>query len=199
MPATVGGFAAKIVEFSLTGCRIEHADRMAPHAHMPLRFTWRGAQVRIEATIIRSEMMFVGGKPGYLSGLEFSDPPMVVHEIVAWLASKSGAATQAGGAPPPSATGSPMSAPVEGGGVAPAVDDEPEVLSAEFVQCTLTNGKWSKVYVGEPAQPRDGFTIATPSNESEVDVLCRAYEKADAAKRKTMRASFELAIARNRR
>ena len=54
-------------------------------------------------------------------------------------------------------------------------------------------------YGDDPAQPADGFTIRAPSNESEADVLCRAYQKADPSKRKTMRASFEADIARNKR
>src|SRR4029079_12703710 len=74
VPATFGGFAATLVEFSLTGCRIEHADRVTPRLVLPLRFAWRGAEVRIQASVVRSEMIPVRGKPGYTSGVEFSEP-----------------------------------------------------------------------------------------------------------------------------
>jgi PilZ domain len=184
VPATLGGFAAKIVEVSLLGCQIEHSDRVLPRARMSLRFKWRGAPVKVEATVMRSEMRTVGGKPGYLSGLEFCDAveysPAIIREVVEWLVK--------------SLKPEPVPAPATKN---PYVDDddEPEVLDAPFLQCTLGGGEWMKLYVTDRKQPLEGFTIPAPSNEAEVDVLCRAYEKADAKRRQAMRASFELAIA----
>ena len=101
------------------------------------------------------------------------------------------------GVEPPSRQAS--NAGADAGTPVPAAEEEFEVLSADYLRCTFTGGKWSKLYVDDPAQPADGFTIRAPSNESEADVLCRAYQKADPAKRKTMRASFEADIARNKR
>ncbi|HEX7422159.1 MAG TPA: PilZ domain-containing protein [Thermoanaerobaculia bacterium] len=187
VPATLGGFAAKIVEVSLLGCQIEHSDRVLPHARMSLRFKWRGKPVKVEATVMRSEMRSLGGKPGYLSGLEFCDAieysPAIIREVVDWLvkALKPEPA-------PATATKNPY---VDD-------DDEPEVLDAPFLQCTLGSGEWMKLYVTDRKQPSEGFTIPAPSNEAEVEVLCRAYEKADAKRRQAMRASFELAIAQKR-
>ena len=183
VPATLGGFDARIIEVSLLGCQVEHTDRVLPKARMSLRFKWRGAQVKVEATVMRSEMRVVGKKPGYLSGLEFCDAaeysPPIIREVVAWLEKTL--------KPAPPLTN-------------PYIDDddEPEVLDAPFLQCTLGNGEWMKLYVSDQKQPREGFTIPAPSNEAEVDVLCRAYEKADAKRRQAMRASFELAIAQKR-
>jgi hypothetical protein len=190
VPATLGGFAGTIVEFSLTGCRFDHVDRVALRASLPFRFSWRGASVRITATVVRSEMSTVGGRPAYSSGLEFcesvDDSPEVVRDVMAWLvddaAKKSGAkVTQ------------PVSAPA-----LRVDDDEPEILSASYLQCTFHGGTWMKLYVEEPKQPGNGFTIPTPSDESEVDVLCRAYQNGGAEARRAMRESFELAIARKR-
>ena len=184
VPATLGGFDAKIVEISLMGCQVEHTDRVVPRARLALRFKWRGALVKVEGTVIRSEMRVVGGKPGYLSGLEFCDvveySPPVIREVVEWLGK--------------SLKPEPVMAVTKN----PYVDDndeEPEELSAPFLQCTLGAGEWMKLYVTDRKQPVEGFTIPAPSNESEVDVLCRAYEKADANRRRAMRASFEQAIA----
>jgi hypothetical protein len=181
--ASFGGFAARIVDISLIGCRIEHTDRLPPRARMPLRFSWRGAQVRIEGTVVRSELTSVAGKPAYVSGLEFCDSedasPPVIRDIVGWLV----------------AAAKKMEPHIP----QPDSDEEPEVLSAKYLRCTFAGGKWSRLFVDDPAQPGDGFTIRAPSNESEADVLCRAYEQADAVKRRTMRASFQLDIARNKR
>ena len=183
VPATLGGFDARIIEVSLLGCQVEHTDRVLPKSRMSLRFKWRGAEVKVEATVMRSEMRAVGKKPGYLSALQFCDAveysPPIIREVVAWLEKTL--------KPAPLLTN-------------PYIDDEdePEVLDAPFLQCTLGNGEWMKLYVSDQKQPREGFTIPAPSNEAEVDVLCRAYEKADAKRRQAMRASFELAIAQKR-
>ena len=87
--ATYGGFNAMLIEFSLTGCRVEHNDRMNPRVSLPLRFFWRGTEVKLQATLVRSEMIPVRGKPGYISGLLFcdspDDAPPVVRDILKWL------------------------------------------------------------------------------------------------------------------
>ena len=180
--ATFGGFDAAIVEVSLIGCQIEHADRIAPRAGLPLRFKWHGQPVSVEATVIRSEMRSIRGKPGYLSGLIFcesaSDSPPVIREIVSWLTEeRAKRAAQEKPAAPDA--------------------DEAEVVSTRFLQCRLTGGKWDKLYVEKPEQPPEGFTIVAPSNEAEVDVLCRTYQSADAQHRRMMRAAFEQAIAQS--
>jgi hypothetical protein len=187
VPATFGGFSARIAELSLIGCQIEHADRVAARSRLPLRFKWRGSVIRVDATLTRSEMRAIAGKPAYVSGLEFcqspEESPAVIREIVDWLNRER--AKNAAPAPAP--------APA----VEPAEDDA-EVMSADFLQCVFSDGEWVKLYVNDPRQPKDGFTIAAPSNETEVDVLCRAYEKAGADKRLAMRRTFELVIAEKR-
>lgn len=188
VPATLGGFPGKILEFSLIGCRFEHVDRITLRARLHLDFSWRGKTVRLMATVVRSEMNVVRRKAAYTSGLEFcesiSDAPAVVRDVVAWL-TKEAAKTSAAIAPEPTP--------------ANATEDEPEMLSAPYLQCTFLNGKWLRTYVDKPLQPPDGFTIAAPSDESEVDVLCRAYETAKGDGRRAMRTRFEQAIARQKR
>lgn len=194
VPATLGGFPGRLLEFSLTGCAFEHVDRVLPKTTLALKFKWRGSETKISATVIRSEMRAVKGKATYISGLEFcastDDSPAVVREIVTWLtgALKPKVEEQ----PQPAAQPSP--APQTA-----IVDDEPEELAAPYLQCTFASGQWMKLYVDDPKQPTDGFTILAPANEAEADVLCRAYQRAGAEGRRAMRASFELAIARSRK
>lgn len=191
VPATLGGFPGVLVEFSLTGCRFQHADRVTPKQTLSLRFKWRGQDVRINALVVRSEMTALGKKASYVSGLEFSqsvdDAPQVAREVVAFL--KKNDPKSAAVAPAPAAPPSP----------AEIVDDEPETLSAPYLRCTLAGGKWLRIYSDDSSQPADGFTIETPSNESEVDVLCRSFEKAGPQARAAMRKSFADTIARSRR
>ena len=196
--ATFGGFEARIVEVSLIGCQIEHADRIAPRAHLPLRFKWRGEQVRLDATVMRSEMRSIGGKPAYASGLSFcqsaDQSPPVIRQIVRWLADAAKAAAhveEPEPEPPPApAAGSIPFLRVE--------EEEPEPVSAQYLQCVLSGGTWERMFVETPEQPAEGFTIVAPSDDSEVEVLCRAYAAASAQKRGQMRAAFEHAIAQSR-
>ncbi len=172
---------------SLLGCQIEHTDRLTPRACLALRFKWRGELTRIDATIIRSEMRSTGGKPSYVSGLEFcksiDQSPAVIREVVEWLV-ESGVKSEILAEPPAPASEPP--------------DDEPEVLDAPYLQCVYSGSEWTRFYVDDPKQPGEGFTIAAPSSDSEADVLCRAYQSANAEKRRAMRASFEFAIAHPR-
>ncbi len=192
VPCTFGGFEAKLAEISDVGCLITHADRITPKARLPLKFKWRGSEVRVEGTITRSEMRSVGGKPAYASGIEFcktaAESPAVIKEIVGWLAKQTGGAERfSAPAPQPEAGGLKPAAPQ------PEVE-EVESLSANYLQCVFTGGEWMKLYVDDAAQPANGFTIPAPLNDAEADVLCRAYEKADAARRRAMRSQFELTI-----
>lgn len=191
--ATFGGFEARIVEVSLIGCQIEHTDRIAPRSHLPLRFKWRGEQVRLEATVMRSEMRSIGGKPAYASGLSFCDSadqsPPVIRQIVRWLADAAKAAAHV-------EDPEPVVAPPAGSAPFLRVDEEePEPVSALYLQCVLTAGKWERFFVEAPDQPAEGFTIVAPNDDSEVEVLCRAYAAANPQKRGQMRAAFEHAIA----
>lgn len=189
--ATFGGFPCSIAEFSLTGCRIEHADRVTPRVSLPLKFSWRGKQVKIQATLIRSEMIPVRGKPAYASGIEFcgspDDSPGVVRDVMAWLVDS----VKKNEPPPPETL---VEARVTDD--MEVADDDAEVLAAPFLQCTLVSGAWQKFYVDKPAQPENGFTIPAPPNEREADVLCKAYERANAETRRAMRAQFQQAISR---
>ena len=191
VPATLGGYPGTLTEFSLTGCRFLHTDRVAPKQTLSLRFKWRGTDVRINSLVIRSEMTGLGKKASYLSGLEFcespNDAPPVVREVVAFLVKES-----AKNAPPPPSMEVEEPLPE-------LIDEEPEMLAAPYLRCTLSGGKWLRIYSDDASQPAEGFTIATPSDDKEADVLCRSYEKAGPQARAAMRKSFADAIARSKR
>jgi len=68
----------------------------------------------------------------------------------------------------------------------------------DFVECILVGGKWIKRHVRDPRQPREGFTMLAPEDESDIDQYCRSYEVADPDTRRMIRVSFELTIARGK-
>jgi hypothetical protein len=186
VPATFGGYEVRILDIGLTGCRIEHGDRLPPKARLALKFTWRGKQVRLDGTVVRSELTSLGKKAAYVSGLQFcdspTDAPPVIRDVVGYLVEMEKKASPP--AAPPAPADPPATSPAP---AAVDVDDEPEVLSARYLRCALANGQWSCVFVDDPAQPSEGFTIAAPSDEKEADVLRRAYEKGNPEARRTMR------------
>jgi len=202
--ATYGGFNAMLIEFSLTGCRVEHTDRMNPRVSLPLRFFWRGTEVKLQATLVRSEMIPVRGKPGYISGLLFcdspDDAPPVVRDIVKWLVNNELRETAAAEPEPERAPAPPPASPPQAEVIdalpddAEVDDDGAEEMSTQYLQCMFTGGTWQKFYIDKPIQPSDGFTILAPNDEREAEVLCRAYEKAAPDVRKAMRARFAKAL-----
>lgn len=206
--ATFGGFAANIVEVSLIGCQIEHVDRIAPRVRLSLRFQWFGAPVRIDATVMRSEMRSIGGKTAYASGLAFcespAESPAVIREIVEWLTKAAETAAGEQAAAETHAAPQAASAPSVEAQTAPrpflrADEDEADAVSAPYLQCRLSGRIWERLYVEDPHQPPEGFTIMAPANDTEADVLCRAYQAASTIKRREMRMTFEQAIAKSRR
>jgi hypothetical protein len=51
---------------------------------------------------------------------------------------------------------------------------------------------WSRSRTNSPSQPPNGFTVAGYEDEEELEVLCRTYERADAAGRQMIRVIAEL-------
>lgn len=77
-------------------------------------------------------------------------------------------------------------------GLAEEINETP----TDFIECMLVGGKWIKRHVHDPRQPREGFTMLAPEDESDLDQYCRSYEVADPDTRRMIRVSFDLAIAR---
>ncbi len=69
----IGEIAVRLVEISLIGCLLEHADRMAMGSTFTLRFRWAGEDVSLKGRVVRTEMRVVDGRPGYLSGVQFAE------------------------------------------------------------------------------------------------------------------------------
>ena len=55
VPAKMGDIEVQLVDVSLVGGRIEHSERVAMGATMPLRFNWRGEAMLIKAKVARTK------------------------------------------------------------------------------------------------------------------------------------------------
>jgi hypothetical protein len=87
--AKVGDVAAKIVDISLVGCRVEHAEKLTMGATPSLSFQWRDEPVRIAVKVTRTELRSASGKMMYSTGLQFATSvdtsPEAVRRIMASL------------------------------------------------------------------------------------------------------------------
>ena len=302
VPAKLGDSDAMIVDISLVGCRIEHAERLAMGAVMPIRFAWRAENISLRAKVARTEMRSIGGRMMYSSGLQFAptvdDSPEPIRRIMASLVKTSVADKPPAEVPifferapffrndedepaPPPAPKPPAPKPPAAKppappkpvpkpspepaiataialgeempeisgldfeldlnpsatpthydfGVEPAIasqsfelegedlglsfepepepepepeEDMPIALSFDldveeqaqrYVRCSFEDGKWSVEQTADPKQPREGFTIADPGDQREIDQFCKTYEYADPETRRMIRVSCELMIA----
>ncbi|HXG58694.1 MAG TPA: PilZ domain-containing protein [Thermoanaerobaculia bacterium] len=180
--ATAGTLPVRVVEISLIGCRIEHEERLPIGGALQLRFTWRGKEIVVPARVARMEVRALSAKGAkYESGLKFAsntgEAPAVLQSLVSSYVEES-----------PKPVPDPfVRAPFL------RYDDEEE-LSRPYVECSLIGGKWHRRYVSRPKQPVEGFTTIIPSDEKELDLLCRTYEMADPETRRLIRLSLELAM-----
>jgi PilZ domain-containing protein len=184
VPAMLGELLSRLVEVSLIGCRLEHADRVEMRAVLPLRFHWQGEEIVLRATVMRSELQMVEGKMTRVSGLQFcttvEDSPAAVRRILNSLLE-----------PKPAAPAMPTRVPFL------RLDDEvPE--GGTFLECSFENGRWRRMHIAELRHPRNGFTVPLPVADGELDSLCRAYEEVDDAARARMRAKIDLLVAQTR-
>ena len=89
VPAKIGDAEARVLEISLVGCRIEHADRLAIGATVPVYFVWRNDPIQLSAKVARTEMRSVGGRMMYSTGLQFATSvdtsPDAIRRIMASL------------------------------------------------------------------------------------------------------------------
>ena len=103
VPAKIGDVEATIVDLSLIGGRIEHAERLSMGASMTLKFKWRGEDVSQKAKIARTEMRSVDGKMMYSTGVQFApsvdEAPEPIRKIMASLVKTSVASKPAAEVP----------------------------------------------------------------------------------------------------
>lgn len=94
LEGSVGGIAAKIVEVSAIGCRLEHQEKMSLGASTTLRFKWRDRSIEVRAKVARTQLK--SAYPNglyYETGLKFADAlddaPPEIRDLLAEMAEPS--------------------------------------------------------------------------------------------------------------
>ena len=72
MDALLGDSPVRIIEISLIGCRVEHAEKISIGARLHLQFSHEGATFKLAARVARTELRGGAGALLYASGLELA-------------------------------------------------------------------------------------------------------------------------------
>ena len=82
---TIDGLEAKITELSLIGGKVEHFNRLSMGVSAGVQFHWKGKTIKLRGKVARTEMRFIRGKPGYLTGINFADRPEDAPKELRWI------------------------------------------------------------------------------------------------------------------
>ena len=183
MPAILGRGDALILDVSAGGARVMHFTAHLRDSHVRLVFSYRGQRFSATAQMLASRVVGLGNGPrgstSYESRLRFvecsADAASVLEAIIeqiererlrTWVSNAAG-------------------------------DDAPAVGEAEsgdyFLRCRFLGQRWVKCWTRDPSQPENGFAITAKLSDGELDLLCEAYERADADGRQLIRVTASMA------
>jgi len=218
LPATgrFGANAVVVVDISVLGARIEHHMPLgtAAGASANLAFMLEDEQVSVECRVVRSRLeRFSVGADGltvYHSGLEFLDPAMetraqlkrIIGRFIARALEEQKA--NARGLVPTSVEKMPI---FRHGQLTENRSDIAEAIGSSALPTARVaketgyfclqlekNRNWKKKRTHDPGQPVEGFTVSAAEDQSQIEMLCEAYEKSDGDGRKMIQLFAQLSI-----
>lgn len=188
VPAMLGELLAKIIDVSLIGCRLDHSERVAMKSVQTLRFRWRNEDVVLRGTVARCELQTVNGKIRYVTGLQFGTSVDDAPPVMRWIINSLVEAPK----PAPAASQPPTAKRV------PFLRDDDHDSLGEYLECSFVDGRWKQRRISEMRHPVQGFSIALPVPDREVESLCRAYAQSNEEVRSRIRAKLDLSVAQAR-
>jgi hypothetical protein len=201
LPAEFDGQFVELLEVSLHGARIQHADDFEADRVYLLVFSWGNDRLEIECEIARTVREAYGTGERRMSGLRFAgaSKPSVqaLHRIIGRHVEEALDQQTA------NAFGTePLPAEVRGAlqSLFPAAADRATLRIQEdrdlgYTRFTyLADGSWERVRTWQPDQPEEGFTIWSFEEGEDADELCRIYASADDALRNLIRMCAELSL-----
>jgi len=182
------GQNALILDIGVGGAFIEHYGMSLPGQRHKLLFKWKGEDVEFVAEVARSNVVRTS-RPMSVSqsGLRFvqamGKSENRLQDMMATFVGKILAAQKANA----SATSD-----EESDTLLSKIGEARRTRSSGFVTYRLSGTTWSRSSTASPEQPSDGFTVAAYEDEDELEVLCRAFERADQQGRHMIRIIAEL-------
>lgn len=213
--ARLGTTQVVLVDVSMLGARIEHHTPLATGYQSHLSFQWDEETIAVDCRIVRSRLeRFSVGAEGltvYHSGLEFDNvtihtkaqlKKMIERFITRALDEQK---LNARGVMPQTVENMPIFR--YGGQLTANQKDINETVGSSvlptsriskqtgYICFQLENRTWRRKRTHDPGQPSDGFTVSALEDQTQVELLCEAYEKSDPDGRKMIQLFAQLSIA----
>ena len=188
IPAVLDGVAVQVIEVSVVGCRIAHDTRFAPTTDpRTLDINWNGREMRFWSEIVRSTLFKVGRGPHdksiYHSGIRFieaaGESEATLREVIAGRIIRALDEQKANAR-----------------GIPPTLSGYTYQIgkSNRYRRCEFTGDRWRNMETNRTEQPESGFTISADVEPSQVELLCRTYERTDEPGRRLTQILAELSI-----
>lgn len=204
-----------LVDVSTLGARIEHHTPLSTGQEARLSFQWERESIGVDCRIVRSRLeRFSVGADGltvYHSGLEFenvdTDTKAQLKRIIETFITRAldEQKLNARGVLPPSVENMPIFR--YGGQLTANQKDIADTVGTSvlptarmakqtgYICLQLENRTWRKKRTHDPGQPADGFTVSALEDQTQIELLCQAYEKSDPDGRKMIQLFAQLSIA----
>ena len=204
-----------LVDVSTLGARVEHYTPMTTGQQARLTFDWEEEAISVDCRIVRSRLeRFSVGADGltiYHSGLEFenvdgitkSQLKRIIERFITRALDEQ--KLNARGVMPTTVENMPIFR--YGGQLTANQKDIAENVGTSvlptarmakqtgYICLQLENRTWRKKRTHDPGQPADGFTVSALEDQTQIELLCQAYEKSDEDGRKMIQLFAQLSIA----
>ncbi len=188
--ALLDGHNALVLDIGVSGAFIEHYGKLQPGVRVRLTFRWQGSDVEFLSSSIRTSVVREKSNARTVisqTALQFDEPvgdaTERLKDMMATFVGRILAAQKANA----SATSD-----EESDTLLSKIGEARRTRSSGFVTYRLSGTTWSRSSTASPEQPSDGFTVAAYEDEDELEVLCRAFERADQQGRHMIRIIAEL-------
>lgn len=212
--ARLGSAQVLLVDISVLGARVEHHVPLIAGGHSTLSFQWNDDEIATTCRIVRSriERFSVGtdGLTVYHSGLEFENASTAVRaQVKSMIATFITRAMEeqklnARGVVPEHDVhkmpifrfGGQLTADAKDKQVpAPAFLPVSRVArEAGYICYALEQNQWRTKRTLDPGQPMEGFTISAAEEQTQAQLLCEAYLRADRDGRRLIQLCAQLSL-----
>lgn len=185
----IGDVKVVVADASLSGIRVLHQGAIGEiKSSCRLIFAWDGQEVRLDCTIVRTNVKHPPKTPHdktlYESGLMINNAPDLMRDRLRAMIEAH--VLRALDERKANARGIP----------ATAAQSFQTGKGGKLMRHELTNGKWNTIPTENARQPANGFTISAEEPLGNVVMLREAYETGDPEARRVIRQMAELSISK---
>lgn len=189
--ASMDGQSALILDVGLEGAFIEHYGAVMTGDRFTLSFRWKGEEIRFRCEVRRTNVIRPAEESQATvshSAVEFiemlGDASAKLQDMMGTFVGRVLAAQKANASADTAQSGAMLF----------QMGDARRARARGFLAYLYDGNSWMirRTQLGE--QPRNGFTVAAYEDEDDLEMLCRAYEAADAQGRDLIRLVAELSV-----